>query len=178
MKFITLFFLLSAGSLITAAQNNIYGISIDSAAGNKPILLSQFAGKKILIVNTASKDVKGNQYEELKALQHLYKRSLVVIAIPSNSFNSESNSDSVALVFYSQKGYDKSFAVNKKLIVVGQSIDPLYKWLTQKRLNGQFDSNVKGAFQKYLINEKGILVGVFAPSVHPLSMQVRNVLDQ
>lgn len=150
---------------------SFYSFQIDSLTGNQIINFSAFQGKKILLINSASSDTANWQYDQIKELQSQYKDSLVIIVVPSNSFNTENSSESEMLSFYSQDANNK-FPITKKMSVKGTDIDPLYQWLTQKEKNGVMDSEVKRPFQKYLISKTGKLIGVFSGKMKPLDQPI------
>jgi glutathione peroxidase len=154
-----------------SAQTSIYSFQIDSISGEKTIDFSAFQGKKILLVNAASGDTASSQYAQLKQLNSQYKDSLVIIVVPSNSFNTENTTESAMLNFYSQD-MNNRFPVTQKISVKGNDIDPLYQWLTQKVKNGVMDSEVKRPFQKYLISKSGKLIGVFSGRMKPFDLPI------
>jgi glutathione peroxidase len=171
MKFIFSIITLTLLSTSLFSQSTIYKIKIDSAGRNKKIDFSAFKEKKILIVNAASQDSNFSQFEELQQLSLLQKDSLVVVIVPSNSFNSEPANDSAFTLMYNLQANDNFFTTTK-ISVTGNGIHSLYKWLTQKLENGAVDTEVKAPFKKFLINEKGILIGVFSKRVKPLSKEM------
>jgi len=145
---------------------SIYSISISSANGN--INLSDYQGRKILIVNTASKSKYADQYASLEQLQQRFKDSLVIIAVPSNDFDNEPD-DNGTLDSSIVANYNIHYLVAYKTSVTGDSANAVYKWLTQQVQNNVADTRVKDDFQKYLIDRNGNLVGFFASSVDPMS---------
>ena len=142
---------------------------------NSQIKLSSYQGRKILIVNTAGGSEYASQYNSLEQLHRLYPDSLVIIAIPSNSFGNEPGTDST-ITNYLIDTYDATFIVSGKVEVIGENQHPLYQWLTDQNKNGIVSNEVKSDFQKFLINEQGKLIGVFAPSVDPLSDELQSVI--
>lgn len=142
---------------------------------NHDINFSSFKGKKILIVNTASESEFASQYKSLDSLSVLYKGSLVIIACPSNSFGNENKSESEIEALLNA-GEPVHFIVSGKINVSGQSIEPLFKWLTQANLNGALNCNVKGDFYKFLVDSSGNFAGVFAPSVNPMSDELKSAI--
>jgi glutathione peroxidase len=164
------FFILAAILKIGFASGqtgSIYSFQIDSLTSGHAIDFSAFQGKKILLINAASGDSANWQYAQIKQLYRQYKDSLVIVVLPSNSFNTENMDEATMLNFYSQETTNK-FPVTKKIAVKGNDIDPLYQWLTQKTKNGVMDSEVKRPFQKYLISKSGKLIGVFSARIKPL----------
>ena len=168
MRLSILLFLATALSTKVFSQS-IYSFKIDSIAGTQKIDFANFAGKKILIVNTSPVDSCSYQYNDLKLLQQAFKDSLVIIAIPSDDFNAAVTNTSVQNSYYDQSGVSKKFPVAAKLIVSGANINPLYQWLAGKSQNGVMDQAVKSSFQKYLIDKNGKLQGVFSKSIRPTS---------
>ena len=158
-------------SIDASSQTSIYSFQIDSITTPGTINFSAFQGKKILLINAASADTASSQYAQIKQLNSMYKDSLVIIIVPSNSFNTEGTGESAMLAFYSQSVSNR-FPVTKKLSVKGADIAPLYQWLTQKAKNGVMDSEVKRPFQKYLISKSGKLIGVFSGRMKPFDAPI------
>ncbi len=148
---------------------------INSIEG-KPLNLTQFKGKKLLLVNTASKCGYTRQYKALQSLSQKYKDKLVVIGFPCNQFGGQEPGSASEIAEFCQKNYGVTFPLTEKINVKGDSQHPLYKWLTKKQLNGVEDSNVNWNFQKYLISENGELIKIFGSSTAPLSKQLTDLL--
>ncbi len=117
-------------------------------------------GKKVMIVNTASKCGFTPQYQDLEDLYEKYKDKLVIIGFPANNFANQEPGTAAEIREFCTKNYGVSFPMMEKVSVKGEDIHPVYKWLTTKALNGVMDSEVKWNFQKYLIDENGKLVDV------------------
>lgn len=116
-------------------------------------------GKKILIVNTASKCGFTPQFKDLETLYEKYKdKNFVVIGFPCNQFKEQDPGSGSEIQSFCTKNYGVTFQMMSKIDVKGDSISDIYKWLTQKELNGVMSSSVKWNFQKYLIDENGYLV--------------------
>jgi glutathione peroxidase len=125
-------------------------------------------GKKILIVNTASKCGLTPQYKELQALHEEYKdKGLVIIGFPCNDFAKQEPGGNKEIESFCEINYGVTFLMMEKISVKGDSIHPIYAWLTSKLKNGVMNSTVKWNFQKYLLNEKGELVDVVTPWKSP-----------
>ncbi len=139
------------------------------------INLSSFTGKKILVVNTASKSMYTGQYAQLEQLYQKYKDSLVIIAFPSNSFGNETGDNMQIKKFISNR-YNTHFIIAEKTIVAGENQCPLYKWLTHTDLNGMMNNAVNNDFYKFLIDGSGRLVGAFVPTVDPMSDELQNAI--
>jgi glutathione peroxidase len=125
-------------------------------------------GKKVLIVNTASKCGLTPQYEILEQLYKKYKdRNFVIIGFPANNFMKQEPGTDGEIRDFCTKNYGVTFPMMSKISVKGDDIDPLYKWLTTKSLNGVLDANIQWNFQKFMIDEQGNLVDFLAPKEQP-----------
>lgn len=155
---------------------NIYQISMLSANGKDSINLSDFKGKKLLVVNVASECGYTPQYKELQALSDQYKDKLVVIGFPCNQFGGQEPGTESEIVAFCQKNYGVTFPITEKGDVKGDNQHPLYQWLTKKENNGKDDYTVKWNFNKFLISESGELISYFPSSVKPLSSDITDYL--
>jgi glutathione peroxidase len=136
-------------------------------------LFSSLKGKKVLIVNTASKCGYTPQYKQLEDIYKKYGgESFTIIGFPANNFMNQEPGSNKDIVEFCQLNYGVSFQMMEKISVKGKNIDPVYKWLTSKELNGVMESSVKWNFQKYLINSDGTLFGVAEPSEKPDSERI------
>lgn len=178
MKYLIMFgflsFLFPAKSL-DAQIKSIYDFKVVSLDGGE-INLADFKGKKILIVNTASKCGYTPQYAGLEELYKQHKDKLVVIGFPANNFLFQEPHSNEKIQSFCKKNYGVTFPMAAKIDVKGKDMHPLYVWLTEKKYNGFSDNSVKWNFQKYLIDEKGRLIEVFAPGVEPLSEEILSKL--
>ena len=130
---------------------------------------STLKGKKVMVVNVASKCGFTPQYKELEEMYRKYEDELVIIGFPANNFaNQEPGTASEIRQFCTDK-YGVTFPLMEKISVMGNDMHPLYKWLTSKDKNGVMDSEVKWNFQKYLIDEDGKLVDVLYSKEKPES---------
>jgi len=154
---------------------SIYNISINSLTG-EPIDLSQFKGKKILIVNTASECGFTGQYEGLQELYDTYKDKLVIIGVPCNQFGGQEPGSAKEIESFCQVNYGVTFLMTEKVDVKGENQHELYNWLTNKELNGVSSSTVKWNFQKYLIDEEGHFVDYYYSITKPLSSKITDHL--
>jgi len=150
-----------------AQTTNFHSFTVQSIEGEK-VDLSIYKGKKVLVVNVASKCGLTPQYEALEELYRKYKdQGFVVVGFPANNFmGQEPGSDEEIKQFCTSK-YDVTFPMMSKISVKGDDIHPLYKWLTQKSENGTFDAEVQWNFQKFMIDENGKLIGVVSPREKP-----------
>ncbi len=155
----------------------IYDFKVPALDGGT-INFADYKGKKILIVNTASKCGFTPQYAELEELSKKYQDKLVIVGFPANNFMSQEPGSNKDISEFCQKNYGVTFPMAAKISVKGKDMAPIYKWLTQKEQNGAMESSVKWNFQKYLIDEEGKLVHVFNPNVKPMSDEVVKAIEE
>jgi len=172
-----IFVLLLMVSFLTPAftqEGSFHDFKVKTIDG-EDFSLSTLKGKKVLVVNTASKCGLTPQYEDLQKLYEKYSsENFVIIGFPANNFMSqEPGSDSEIKQFCTSE-YNVTFPMMSKISVKGDDIHPLYAWLTKKEQNGKMDSKVKWNFQKYLIDENGVLVDVASPKTNPLDEKIVN----
>jgi glutathione peroxidase len=130
-------------------------------------------GKKIMVVNTASKCGLTPQYKDLQALYVEYKdKGLVIIGFPANDFMKQEPGSNEEIGAFCQKNYGVTFPMMSKITVKGNEMHPIYQFLTQKAKNGLEDSEVEWNFQKYLLNEKGELEKVMSPRTNPNDKEI------
>ena len=170
-----LMFSLLFSALLTfamSAQSAFYDFTVTDIDGN-PYALSQLKGKKVMVVNVASKCGFTPQYEQLEALYQTYKDSnFVIIGFPANNFKEQEPGTNEEIKSFCTLNYGVTFPMMGKISVKGDDMNPLYQWLTQKSKNGVLDSEVSWNFQKYLIDEKGNLVKMVEPKVKPNDEQI------
>lgn len=161
-----------------ASNKSIYDIPLSSLDGTQSVNLSQYKGKKILIVNTASKCGYTPQYAELQQLQEKYADKLVIIGCPCNQFMEQEPGNATEIASFCQKNYGVTFPISEKLDVKGSNQHPLYRWLCNKSENGAMDATVGWNFNKFLINEQGQLVGYFPSGVKPMGPEIAGALSK
>ena len=154
----------------------IYQFSVPSLDG-KTIDFSSFKGKKILIVNTASKCGLTPQYEGLEELYKKYGSKLVIVGFPANNFMGQEPGSNEEISAFCKKNYGVEFPLAAKSVVVkGKSQHPVFKWLSDPSQNGWNGRDPVWNFSKYIIDEHGNLIGYFDPGVSPLSNEFISVL--
>jgi glutathione peroxidase len=172
MKSASFFIVLTFLAFSLSAQKSFYDFTVKDIDGND-YSLAQLKGKKVLIVNTASKCGFTGQYEDLEKLYNDYKSTgFVIIGFPANNFKNQEPGSNEEIAEFCEKNYGVSFPMMSKISVKDDDIHPLYQWLTSKEKNGVMDSSVKWNFQKYLIDENGKLVDVFYSQVNPYSNKI------
>ncbi len=148
------------------ASKSLYDFKVKSLEG-KVVDLSIYKGKKVVILNTASKCGFTPQYADWEAFYKSHKDKVVVLGFPSNEFGGQEPGSDSEISSFCQKNYGVSFPMFSKVVVKGDGKCDLYKWLTTKELNGWNDKEPSWNFCKYLINEKGELVNFFTSKVKP-----------
>ena len=142
-----------------------------------PIDFSQFEGKKVLVVNTASDCGFTNQYSELQKLYEQEKDKLVIIGFPANDFKEQEKLDDAGIAQFCEVNFGVTFPLAKKTVVVkNEKQNPVYRWLSDKTLNGWNERQPDWNFSKYLISENGVLTHYFGSAVSPLSPEVKKAI--
>ncbi|SHH39130.1 glutathione peroxidase [Flavobacterium johnsoniae] len=156
------------------AKETIYQFKVEDLSGDT-FDFASLKGKKILIVNTASKCGLTPQYKDLEAVYKEYKdKGFVIVGFPANNFASQEPGTNKEIETFCQQNYGVTFPMMNKVSVKGDDMCDVYKFLTQKSKNGLQDSEVEWNFQKYLINEKGELVKVIKPRTLVTEAEVIN----
>jgi glutathione peroxidase len=154
-------------SFLPSDTASIYQFKVKDING-KTFDFATLKGKKIMIVNTASKCGLTPQYEQLEALYTKYKaKNFVIVGFPANDFMSQEPGSDQEIAQFCQLNYGVSFPMMSKISVKGKDMHPIYHFLTEKTKNGLEDSKVEWNFQKYLIDENGHLAKVISPRVLP-----------
>jgi glutathione peroxidase len=158
------------------SQNSIHSLSVTSIDG-KAIPLSNFKGKKLMIVNTASECGFTPQYKDLEKLYQNYKdKGFEILAIPSNDFKNQEKGSNSDIKAFCERNYGVTFMLAEKTNVRNTPIHPIYEWLTKKELNGVKNNNVKWNFHKFMIDEEGRLIDDLNPWRSPNCYKIRKWL--
>jgi glutathione peroxidase len=160
-------FILMMTTLVLNAQS-IHTFKVTGIDG-KQINLAAYKGKKILIVNTASKCGYTPQYESLQKVYDQYKDKLVILGFPCNQFGGQEPGTNEEIAAFCKANYGVNFPLADKIDVKGTNIAPIYQWLTQKAKNGVLDANIGWNFNKFLIDENGKMLAYFPSNVKPES---------
>lgn len=153
-------------------KQSIYQFKVTDLSG-KEFDFASLKGKKILVVNTASKCGLTPQYENLQTIYDQYKdKNLVIVGFPANNFASQEPGTSDEIAAFCEKNYGVTFPMMDKISVKGDDMAPLYQFLTEKSKNGLEDSEVQWNFQKYLIDENGHLAKVVSPKTLPTDPEI------
>jgi len=153
-------------------QTSIHDFTVTDIDG-KDFDFSSLKGKKVLIVNTASKCGYTKQYVDLQALYEKYSGSdFVIIGFPANNFMGQEPGTDEEIKTFCSVNYGVTFPMMSKISVKGKDQHPIYQWLTEKDQNGVLDSKVKWNFQKYAIDEDGKLLEYFSPGTDPFDEEI------
>ena len=167
IKIIIIALIMSTISSFAQSKINLHSFKVTNIEG-KQFDLASLKGKKVLVVNTASKCGLTPQYKQLEELYKNYGGDkFVIIGFPANNFLSQEPGTDSEIKSFCEKNYGVTFPMMSKISVKGDDMHQLYKWLTQKSLNGVMDAPIEWNFQKFMIDEKGNLVGMVSPREKP-----------
>ncbi len=157
------------------SSSSIYTIPLRDIKGNTTDL-TPYRGKKMMIVNTASKCGYTHQYKDLQRLQDEYSEKIVVLGFPSNQFGGQEPGTEAEIAEFCEKNFSVSFPLFEKIDVKGDGQSPLYSWLTMKSKNGWNEQEPTWNFCKYIIDEKGSLVAFFPAKTEPYDEKIISLL--
>ena len=156
----------------TSVDNSIHQFKVADIYGNI-FDFSQLKGKKVMIVNTASKCGLTYQYEALQKLYSQYKDlNFVIVGFPSNDFLWQEPGSNDEIIDFCEQNYGVTFPMMSKITVKGTKKHPIYQFLTQKSKNNYKDSRVTWNFQKYLVNKQGRVEKIISPRTRPDSEEI------
>lgn len=158
-------------AITTINAQSIHGFTVKGIDG-KDIKMSSFKGKKILVVNTASKCGYTPQYEALEKVYEQYKDKLVIIGFPCNQFGGQEPGSNEEIVEFCKKNYGVTFPLADKIDVKGENTAAIYQWLTQKSKNGVVDATISWNFNKFLLDENGKMIAYYPSNVKPDSQDI------
>ncbi len=169
MRYCSILFLILLLTFATHGQSGktFHDFTVETLQG-EGFDLSSLKGKKVMVVNTASKCGLTPQYEGLQKLYETYGgNSFTIIGFPANNFMNQEPGSNEEILEFCTENYGVTFPMMSKISVKGDDMHELYLWLTAKSENGVMDSKVSWNFQKYLIDEEGNLVDMFSPRTKP-----------
>ena len=157
---------------LEAQNKSFYDFTVKTIDG-KDFPLSSLKGKKVLVVNVASKCGLTPQYAQLEKLYEKYKeKDFVIIGFPANNFMGQEPGSNEEIAKFCSLNYDVTFPMMAKISVKGKDMAPLYQWLTKKKQNGKENAPVQWNFQKFMIDENGNWVGAVSPKESPFSEKI------
>lgn len=157
-------------------MKTLYDFKVKDIDGNE-FDMAQLKGKKVMIVNVASKCGLTPQYKQLQELYEEYgQKGFTIIGFPANNFREQEPGTNKEIKEFCSLNYGVTFPIMDKISVSGKDMAPIYQWLTQKSQNGKIEQEVTWNFQKFLIDENGILFDVVMPRESPKSEKIINWL--
>jgi glutathione peroxidase len=161
-----------------APPQSLYDLAITMNNGDS-IPLTNYKGKKLLFVNTASDCGYTDQYDALQKLYEENKDRLVIIGFPANDFKEQEKGTDEEIAEFCKINYGVTFPLAKKSsVIAGPEQNPVFQWLTDKNKNGWTSKKPSWNFSKYLVNEQGVLVNYFDPSISPTSKEVIDAIKK
>ncbi len=157
-------------------EDSIHQLKVPAIEGGE-IDFSQFKGKKILIVNTASECGFTPQLAQLQELYDNFREHLIVVGFPSNNFQGQEPGSDEQIAEFCQLRYGVTFPLAAKSDVIGQHINPIFKWLTSQNINSGLNKTVTWNFQRFLLDETGKLIAVFPTEMEPLDEKIMTLLN-
>jgi glutathione peroxidase len=157
--------------------HSVYDFEFKTLMG-EDIALSDFKGRKMLLVNVASECGFTPQYKELQELYDKYGDKVVVLGFPANDFGGQEPGSNEEIASFCERNYGVKFPVFQKISVTGSDAHPLYQFLSSRNLNGVTDEKPTWNFCKYLIDEKGKVMKFFPSKVKPLSEEIISAIHE
>lgn len=161
---------------LMAGVNSIHAFRYPSIEGGE-IDFASFSGKKILVVNTASDCMYTDQYMQLQELYARYSDRLVVVGFPSNDFGEQEPGTDKEIKNFCSYRYGVTFPLASKSDVIGINTNPVFKWLTTVDFDGGANTTISWNFQKFLLNEEGMLIAVFPPAADPINETMLSLIN-
>lgn len=161
-----------ASLAINNPPKSIHEFQIQALDSDEIIDFSDYKGKKILVVNVASKCGFTYQYEDLEKLYQQYKDQLVIVGFPCNQFLGQEPGSEEKIAQFCSTQYGVSFPMTTKVNVKGKDAHPIYKWLTKKELNGKDNYKISWNFNKFLLDENGQILDYFGSRTKPLDESI------
>lgn len=161
-----------------SAQTSFHSFKVTDIDGRE-FDMSSLKGKKVLVVNVASKCGLTPQYAGLQQLYEKYAdRGFVIVGFPANNFLEQEPGTNAEIKEFCTRNYGVTFPIMSKIDVVGDDKAPIYRWLTEKALNGRQDAEVTWNFQKFMIDENGNWAGFATPRDEPFSDKIVGWIEQ
>ena len=173
---VVLLFLFSTA--LAADKKGVYDFTLDSIDG-KPVSLSSYKGKVLMLVNVASKCGYTPQYTALESTYEKYRdRGLVIVGVPANNFGGQEPGTNQEIKTFCTRNFKVSFPLMSKVSVKGDDTTPLYKYLTSAAPNAKTAGGIKWNFTKFLVDRNGNVVSRFEPATTPDSPEVTAAIEQ
>lgn len=167
--------LLLCVAFFIGGESEFYSFRAPTIKG-KEFDFSGLKGKKVLIVNTASECGYTLQYADLQKLHEKYKDKLIIIGFPANNFGQQEPGTNEQISEFCKKEYNVNFQIMQKVSVKGDAMDAIFKWLTSQP-NPDFTGDIKWNFEKFLIDENGVLIHRFRSKSNPMSEEIFSAIE-
>ena len=161
--------------LFVTAPASTYDFKLKTIEGGD-FSLAKYKGKKVLVVNTASKCGYTPQYTDLQKMSEIYKDKLVIVGFPANNFGGQEPGTNAEIKAFCTSYASVTFPLSEKVSVKGDDIAPLFKYLTEAP-NPDFTGEIKWNFEKFLIDENGNLIHRFRSAVKPMDPAITKYLN-
>lgn len=159
-------------------KNSVHQFTVKDASG-KEVSLADYKGKALLIVNTASQCGFTPQLDDMEKLYEEFKEDgFEVLAFPSNDFAGQEPLDGEAIQQFCMTKYNAQYPIFDKMVVKGKDASPLYKFLSDKKLNGKVSSKPKWNFHKYLVDKEGKVVDYYYSITNPTSSKIKRSIKK
>lgn len=156
-------------------KGSLYNFTLDDLEGN-PVKLAEYKGKPVVLINVASKCGFTKQYADWQKFHEEYGDKVTVLGFPANNFGSQEPGSNEEIAEFCQKNYGVSFKMFSKIDVKGEDKAPLYKWLSEKALNGWNDKEPTWNFCKYVVDKNGDLTHFFESKITPDNEEFRKAV--
>jgi glutathione peroxidase len=163
---------------MTETSTNFHDFNILALNEIDTIRMADFKGKKILVVNVASKCGYTPQYTGLQKLYEIYNDSLVVIGFPCNQFLGQEPGTNQEIDSFCKNNYNITFPLTTKIEVKGSNQHPIYNWLTSEELNGVESNKIGWNFTKFLIDENGHFVAHYSTKTKPFDKEIIDAIEK
>ena len=173
-----IYLILTFSTLLMTQTNSIHDYKIQALNSDEMIDFSDFKGKKILVVNVASKCGFTKQYKDLEKLYQMYNDKLVIVGFPCNQFLAQEPGTEEEIAQFCSSNYGVSFPMTTKIKVKGSDQHPIYKFLTSKELNGVDNYKINWNFNKFMLDEDGKLLEYYPSKTLPLSSKITRHLRE
>ncbi|GAB3225151.1 glutathione peroxidase [Algoriphagus aestuariicola] len=160
----------------TMAESSFYDFKLKDING-KEVDFSEFKGKKLLLVNVASKCGYTKQYAQLQELYAEHGDKITILGFPANNFGGQEPGSNEEIKEFCSTEYGVTFPMFEKISVAGFDKHPLYRWLSDASKNGWNNEEPNWNFCKYFVNEKGELVKFFPSAVTPLDEEILKLIE-
>ena len=159
----------------SASKANFYDLKAISIDGEE-VSFEKYKGKKVLIVNVATKCGYTYQYEGMQKLNDLYEGKVAVLGFPANDFLFQESGSNESIAEFCETVFGVTFDMFEKITTKGRKQSPVYTWLSDSNLNGWNDQRPTWNFCKYLVDERGELIAFFDSKVKPMSKEITDLL--